>query len=166
MILGMPVYTFIHVAISLVGIGSGLIVLYGLLTSKRLEAWTFLFLATTVATSLTGFGFPFHGFTPAIGVGVLSMIALLAAIAGRYIFQMAGAWRSIYVIGAVVALYFNVFVLIVQAFAKIAALRALAPAQSDPPFVIAQAVTLLLFVIAGIASLRGFHPSIGVKAAA
>ena len=158
MVLGMPTFTFIHVLISLAGIGSGLVVAYGLLTSKRLDAWTILFLVTTAATSVTGFLFPFHGFTPAIGVGILSMVVLIAAILALYVFRLAGAWRVVYIAGAVIALYFNVFVLIVQAFQKIAVLRDLAPTQTEPPFLIAQLAALLFFIAVGIQAVRGFHP--------
>jgi hypothetical protein len=160
MVMGLPAFTFIHVLISLAGIGSGLVVAYGLLTSKRFAGWTLLFLVTTAATSVTGFLFPFHGFTPAIGVGILSMIVLIAATLALYAFQLSGAWRWVYVGGAVIALYFNVFVLIVQAFQKIAALKALAPTQSEPPFLIAQAAALLIFLIVGILAIRRFHPSL------
>jgi hypothetical protein len=158
MVLGMPTFTFIHVLISLAGIGSGLVVAYGLLTSKRLDAWTILFLVTTAATSVTGFLFPFHGFTPAIGVGILSMVVLIAAILALYVFRLAGAWRVVYIAGAVIALYFNVFVLIVQAFQKIAVLRDLAPTQTEPPFLIAQLAALLFFIAVGIQAVRRFHP--------
>ena len=158
MVTGMSTYTLVHVAISLVGIISGLVVAYGLLTSKRYDGWTLLFFVTTVATDLTGFGFPFRGFTPAIGVGTLSTIVLIAAIAARYAFRLAGAWRWIYVAGAMIALYFNVFVLIVQSFQKIAALRALAPTQSEPPFLLAQIAALLIFLVIGAVAVRGFRP--------
>jgi hypothetical protein len=154
----MDTFTLVHVALSLIGILSGLIVLCGLFTSNRMNGWTLLFLVTTVATSATGFGFPFHGFTPAIGVGILSLIVLTLAIAARYVFQLAGSWRWIYVIGSVVALYFNVFVLVVQAFLKIPALHALAPKGSEPPFAIAQGIVLVLFILAGILSVKRFHP--------
>lgn len=158
MILGMTTYTFVHVVLSLIGILSGLVVLYGLLTANRMNGWTLIFLVTTVATSVTGFGFPFNGFTPAIGVGILSMIALIAAIAARYAFHLAGIWRLVYVAGSVLALYLNVFVLVVQAFLKIPTLHVLAPTGSEPPFAIAQGVVLVLFIIAGILSARRFHP--------
>jgi len=158
MIFGMSTFTFLHVLISLVGIGTGLVVAYGLLASQRLETWTACFLVTTVATSVTGFLFPFHGFTPAIGVGILSMIVLIAAILALYVFRLAGAWRWVYVGGAVIALYFNVFVLIVQSFQKIAPLKALAPTQTEPPFLIAQVAALLFFIAVGIGAVRRFHP--------
>jgi len=158
MIFGMSTFTFLHVLISLMGIGTGLVVAYGLLASQRLETWTACFLVTTVATSVTGFLFPFHGFTPAIGVGILSMIVLIAAILALYVFRLAGAWRWVYVGGAVIALYFNVFVLIVQSFQKIAPLKALAPTQTEPPFLIAQVAALLFFIAVGIGAVRRFHP--------
>ena len=158
MILGMTTYTFVHVVLSLIGILSGFVVLYGLLTASRMVGATWIFLIATVATSVTGFGFPFHGFTPGIGVGILSLVALAAAIAGRYVFHLAASWRLIYVVGAVVALYFNVFVLVAQAFLKIAALHALAPTGSEPPFAIAQGVVLVFFIVMGFLSARRFHP--------
>lgn len=155
----MDTFTLVHVILSLIGILSGLVVLYGLLTANRMNGWTMLFLVTTVATSVTGFGFPFHGITPAIIVGILSLIFLLASIMARYVFHLAGSWRWIYVVSSVVALYFNVFVLVAQAFMKIPALHALAPKGSEPPFAIAQGIVLLLFVVAGILSVKRFHPS-------
>ncbi|PRD50956.1 hypothetical protein DEV92_111156 [Phyllobacterium myrsinacearum] len=159
MIFGMTSFTFIHVLISLIGIISGLIVLAGLLASDRKDGWTLIFLVTTAATSLTGFGFPYQGFTPAIGVGILSIIILIIAAAARYPLRLAGAWRWIYVITALIALYLNVFVLVAQSFQKIPALNALAPTGSEPPFAIAQGVVLLLFIAAGFACLRRFHPA-------
>jgi hypothetical protein len=159
MIPGLSPFTVVHVLLSLIGILSGLVVLYGLLAAKRLDGWTLLFLATTAATSVTGFFFPFHGITPAIILGILSLTVLAAASAGRYARHLAGSWRLIYVIGAVVALYFNVFVLIVQAFGKIPALHQLAPNGSEPPFAIAQGIALVFFVAAGVLAARRFHPA-------
>lgn len=144
--------TIIHVLISLVGIGSGFVVAFGLLTGKRSSGWTAIFLATTLATTLTGFLFPFQKFTPAIGVGIISLIALAAAIPALYVYHLSGAWRRIYVIGSLVALYLNVFVGIVQAFQKIPALNALAPTGSELPFLLTQLAVLALFVVLGIAS--------------
>lgn len=158
MILGMSVFLFLHVLLSLIGIFAGFVVLYGLLTSKRLDGWTPLFLASTAATSVTGFFFPFHGFTPAIGVGVVSVVVLLVAISARYSFRLAGRWRWIYAATAVIALYLNTFVLVAQAFQKVPALHALAPQGTEPPFAVAQGVLLLLFVVAGVFSLRRFRP--------
>jgi hypothetical protein len=149
------IYTIIHVIISLVGIFTGLVVLLGLLASKRLDGWTKWFLITTVATSVTGFFFPFHGFTPAYPVGVISLVLLAIAIFARYSRQLAGAWRWIYVVTALMALYLNVFVLVVQSFEKIPALNAMAPTQTEPPFKFTQLVVLALFVVlAIIAALR------------
>ena len=158
----MTTFTLVHVLISLVGIGSGLVVAFGLLTSKRLDGWTLLFLGATLATSVTGFFFPFHGFTPAIGVGILSVMLLTAAIVARYIFRLQGFWRWLYIVSAVTALYFNVFVLIVQSFHKIGALKALAPTQSEPPFVIAQGAALLIFLVIGALTVRRFRPTLHV----
>src|SRR6266404_2107877 len=128
----LKIYTLIHVAISLVGIFSGFVVLLGLLSGKRLDGWTALFLTTTVATSVTGFFFPVHHFMPSHVVGIISLIVLAVAIYARYNRALAGGWRKTYVIGAVIALYLNVFVGIVQAFQKVPALKALAPTQTEP----------------------------------
>lgn len=144
--LSLALYTKIHVLISLIGIAAGLVVAYGLIAGKRYDGLTALFLATTVATSVTGFGFPIHGFTPAIGVGILSLVILAVALIARYALKLAGASRWVYVVTAMVALYFNCFVLIVQSFQKIEALHALAPKGNEPPFAIAQVVLLLLFI--------------------
>jgi hypothetical protein len=151
-------FTIIHVLITLVGIVSGLVVLFGMLGNRRLDGWTLIFLMFTVATSVTGFFFPFHGVTPAIILGLLSLIALLPTILARYGFTMHGPWRGVYVIGAVVALYFNCFVLVVQLFAKVPALHALAPKGNEPPFGAAQGLVLLFFVITGALSFRQFRP--------
>ena len=152
------IYTIIHVLISLLGIFTGLIVLFGMLAGKRLDDWTRWFLITTVLTSVTGFFFPFHGFTPAIGVGIISLLVLAIAIYARYPRQLAGAWRWIYVACAVIALYFNVFVGVVQAFEKIPALKAMAPTQTEQPFKLAQLIVLALFVVLGVAATIRFRP--------
>lgn len=157
MIFDLMTFTRIHVAISLIGIAAGFVVMYGLLTGRRLNGWTTLFLVMTVATSVTGFFFPLHGFTPAIGVGIVSLLLLAVVIYARYSRHLAGAWRWIYVVGAVGSLYLNVFVLIVQAFQKIPALKALAPTQSEPPFLVAQLVALALFIALAIVAVRRFH---------
>ena len=160
MIFGMTTSTFtaIHVLLSLVGIGSGFAVMYGLLTGKRLNGWTVLFLATTVATSVTGFGFPFDHLLPSHKVGIISLLVLAVAIYGRYARHLAGAWRWIYVVGSAVALYFNVLVLIVQAFQKVPLLKTLAPTQKEPPFVVAQLVALLVFATLTVFATVRFHP--------
>jgi hypothetical protein len=160
MILGMPTETFtlVHVIISLVGIASGLVVLFGWLTRKQLGAWTATFLTTTAATSVTGFFFPFHKVTPAIVVGTISLVLLAVAIFALYARHLAGVWRSSYVGTAATALYLNVFVLVVQLFLKVPALNALAPHQSEPPFAAAQGIVFALFLAAGIAAVKRFHP--------
>ena len=138
MIFGMTTSTFtaIHVLLSLVGIGSGFAVMYGLLTGKLLNGWTVLFLASTVATSVTGFGFPFDHLLPSHKVGIISLLVLAVAIYGRYARHLAGAWRWIYVVCAAIALYLNCFVLVIQSFLKIPVLSALAPGvpPSGPVF--------------------------------
>lgn len=161
MVFGMSLatYTLIHVVISLVGIGSGLIVLFGMFGGKRLDGITALFLATTALTSLTGLGFPFEHVTPGIILAILSLIVLAIAIPARYSFRMAGNWRSIYVVTAVIALYFNCFVLIAQSFLKVPALHALAPTGHEPPFAIAQGILLVLFIVAGILAVKKFRPA-------
>ena len=160
MILGMSVATFtlVHVAFSLVGILTGLVVLFGMFSSKRLPTSTALFLATTVLTSATGFFFPRDHILPAHIVGVISLAVLAVAIFALYERQLAGSWRWIYVAGAVLALYLNVFVGVVQAFQKLPFLASLAPTQSEPPFVVAQVVVLVIFIALGILALRSFHP--------
>ncbi len=152
------IYTIIHTLISLAGIFTGLVVLFGMLAGKRLDIWTKWFLITTVLTSVTGFFFPFHGFTPAYGVGAVSLLVLAIAIFARYPRQLAGNWRWIYVVTAVVALYFNVFVGVVQTFEKIPALKAIAPTQTEPPFKLTQLVVLALFVLLTIIATIRFRP--------
>jgi hypothetical protein len=153
-------FTLVHVVLSLVGIASGFVVLFGLIASRRLDGWTALFLATTVLTSATGFGFPFDHVLPSHVVGIISLLVLAVAIVARYVYRVAGAWRWIYVVGAVVSLYLNVFVLVVQLFRRVPALNALAPTQSEPPFAIAQLVVMAIFIVLGIAAGRGFRPAI------
>jgi hypothetical protein len=159
MLLGMTGFTLFHVALSLIGILSGFVVVLGLLASNPFDGWTLVFLTTTVATSVTGFLFPFHRLLPSHILGVLSMIALLLAIYARYGGHLAGAWRLTYVITAVIALYFNVFVLVAQSFQKVPALRAMAPTQSEPPFVVAQSAVLVLFLVLGVLASMKFHPA-------
>ena len=153
----MRILTQVHVVISLIGILSGLVVMIGLLSSNRRDSWTTLFLASTAATSLTGFLFPFHGVTPGIVLGIISLVVLVIAIFARYVGHLAGAWRWLYVISAMLALYLNMFVLIAQLFQKVPALRALAPAQSDLPFIITQTVLLVIFVVLTILSTIRFR---------
>jgi hypothetical protein len=157
-ILDLQTYTILHVIISLVGIGAGFIVLFGLLGSQRMEGLTATFLITTILTNLTGFAFPFQRFLPSHAVGAISMVALLFACLALYYHRLAGPWRWIYVVSAVAALWFNVFVLVVQAFQKIAVLQPLAPTQSEPPLQIVQAVVLAAFVALGWLAARRYHP--------
>jgi hypothetical protein len=157
MIFGMTTLTFVHVVLSLIGIFAGFFVVLGLLSSKRLDGWTALFLASTLATSVTGFFFPFHGITPADVFGVLSLILLPIAMIARYGRNLAGGWRRTYVITAMIALYLNVFVLVAQLFDKVPALKAMAPTKSEPPFKVAQLVVLVLFVVLTIAAAKRFH---------
>jgi len=146
----MSAFTLAHVVISLIGIGSGLVVVAGLLAAKRLDAMTTLFLVSTALTSLTGFGFPFDHLLPSHVVGLISLVVLTIAVYARYARLLAGAWRSVYVGTAVTALYLNVFVLIVQAFMKVPALNAAAPTQSEPPFLVAQLIALVVFAALGV----------------
>jgi hypothetical protein len=157
MIFELPTFTLIHVLISVVGIISGLVVLGGLIAGARLEGWTALFLATTTLTSVTGFGFPTAAVSPAQIVGGLSLVVLAACLAARYWMKLAGGWRTTYIVTAVVATYLNVFVLVVQLFAKTPALAQLAPTQQEPPFALTQAFVLALFVWLGWAAVRGFR---------
>ena len=159
MILGMTTSTFtlVHVLISLAGIGSGLIVVYGLLTAKRLDGWTAIFLATTILTSLTGFLFPVEHILPSHIVGIISLVVLAVALVARYARHMERSWRWIYVVCAVLALYLNVFVAVVQSFMKIPAVHALAPTQKEPPFLIAQLAVMAIFVVIGIFAVKKFR---------
>ena len=161
MIAGLSIdnFTNLHVAISLVGIVSGLIVLAGMLRARRLPGWTALFLVTTILTSVTGFMFPISGLTPGIVFGLISIVILVIALNALYVKHLAGAWRSIYVTTALIALYLNVFVLIVQSFQKVPALQKLAPTQSEPPFSVTQGVILVAFLILGIMAARRFRPT-------
>jgi hypothetical protein len=156
--LTLSTFTLIHVVISFVAIISGLVVLVGLLGSYRLTRWTALFLFTTLLTSVTGFYFPGTTLTPARIFGIVSLAVLVPTLLGRYGFLLRGPWRWIYAGGAVIALYLNVFVLVAQAFAKIPELQVLAPTQSEPPFLITEAVVLAIFVVLGLIALFRFHP--------
>ena len=167
MILGLSTanFTLLHVIISLVAIASGLVVLFGMLGSHRMPGWTLFFLVTTILTSVTGFFFPIHGFTPAQAVGAVSLVILLITLVALYGKHLSGAWRWIYVVTAVTALWFNVFVLIVQSFEKVSLLNPLAP-QVGPPFsepqnthfMIAQVAALAFFVVLGIVAALRFRP--------
>jgi hypothetical protein len=149
---GIPTEAFlqIHVGVSLIAIVSGLILLYGLLAGRVLGGWTALFLATTILTAITGFPLPPFGWDPARVLGIILLVLMGAAVPALYIFHLAGAWRAIYVIAAVMSLYLNCFVGVVQAFQKISSLNKLAPTQSEPPFLIVQVALLVIFVVLGV----------------
>jgi hypothetical protein len=160
MILGMSTsaFTLFHVAISLVAIVTGIVVAVTMLGSKATDGWTAVFLATTVLTSITGFMFPTDKVLPSQIVGAISLVVLVIAIVALYGYRLARSWRWIYVVSALTALYLNVFVLVVQAFLKVAILKALAPTQSDPGFIAAQVIVMAVFVVLGIMAVRRFHP--------
>ena len=153
----------IHVAVSLIGILAGLLVLYGLLSTRLSSQWCAIFLAATILTSLSGFPLAPFGFDPPRAVGVISLILLAVAVAAYYAFHLSGAWRWIFVDSAIAALYLNVFVLIVQSFTKLPFLKALAPTQSEPPFVATQAAALLAFVALGVWAVRRFRPQLAAR---
>jgi len=150
-------YTFVHVLISLAGIFSGFIVLFGMFRAKPLPGWTAVFLITTVLTSVTGFFFPVHHILPSHIVGIISLVLLAIAIYALYARHLAGIWRKVYVVTAVLALYLNVFVGVVQSFLKIPTLKSLAPTQSEPPFKLTQLAVLILFVVLIIAAAVKFR---------
>jgi hypothetical protein len=158
MVWGMTIgtFTFLHVLVSLVGIGSGFVVMSGLLGGRDRNGWTAVFLSTTVVTSLSGFGFPSDHLLPSHKVGIISLVVLAVAIVARYALHLIGAWRRIYVVCAAIALYLNVFVGVVQAFLKVSMLHAMAPRQTEPPFLIAQLVVLTLFIALTIVAARRF----------
>ena len=164
MVLGMSLSTFtlVHVIISLAAIASGFIVLFGLLGSKRMNGMTALFLATTILTSATGFLFPFTQLLPSHMIGIVSLVLLAIACIALYGMRLAGPWRPIYVVTAMLSLYLNVFVLVVQAFLKVPALHALAPSvpPAEPPFLVVEGLALGFFVIVIIGAVRRFRPPV------
>ena len=153
----MTAFTVFHVVLSLAAIASGFIVLFGMIADSRLDGWTAFFLASTVATSATGFGFPVKGMTPGIALGIISLAVLAAVVYARYKRHLAGGWRRVYVIGAVFAFYLNFVVLIVQSFQKVAPLHALAPNQNEPPFLAAQVVSMIAFIVLGTLAVKKFR---------
>jgi hypothetical protein len=159
MILGMSLATFtsLHTALSLIGIVSGLVVVYGMLSGKAVEKWTNLFLLTTVLTSATGFLFPVEHILPSHIVGTISLVVLAGALLARYAFHLAGGWRKTFVFTAMIALYLNCFVLVVQLFLKVPSLHAMAPKGQEPPFLISQLVLLALFIGLTIKAAKGFR---------
>ena len=162
MVLGMTVQTFtlLHTAISLVAILAGLVAVAAMLKGQRLPGWTAIFLLMTLLTSVTGFMFPvpLTPLLPSQITGIVALIVLAPTLAALYVFKLSGVWRPVYVIGAAVSLYLNVFVLVVQAFQKVGFLRALAPTQSEPPFLVAQAVVLIALIAVGFVAVKRFRP--------
>jgi hypothetical protein len=160
MILGMTIanFTLLHVAISLIGIVAGLVAVFGMLQGRYLKGTSTLFLVTTILTSVTGFFFPFTKLLPSHITGIISLVVLAITVLALYTYRLAGSWRWIYVAGATLALYLNMFVLTVQAFLKVPALKKLAPTQSEPPFLIAQGVLLIVFIALFIIAVRAFRP--------
>jgi hypothetical protein len=159
---GIPTHLFlqIHVALSLIALVAGLIVLYGLLQGRALRGWMELFLATLILTSVTGFPLPPFGLDPPRMVGILSLVLLAVAVLAIYVFRVSGPWRWIFVVTAMAALYLDAFVGVIQAFAKLPALHELAPTGSEPPFLIAQVIVLVFFVVLGFLAARRFHPTL------
>jgi len=167
MIIGMSLHAFtvLHVIITLIAIATGFVVMLGMVGSHRLAAFTAIFWLTTLLTSVTGFMFPINGFTPALGVGAFAMIILAIGLVALYVKHLAGSWRWIYTVTAVISLYLNFFVLITQSFQKLAFINPLAP-QVGPPFTgatstefsVAQAVALLFFIVMGIVTAIKFRP--------
>jgi hypothetical protein len=156
----MDTFTFVHVVLSLIAIATGLIVFFGFIADAALPGLMGVFLLTTVLTSATGFGFPFSALLPSHVVGIISLVVLAVAIYALYGAKLSGPWRWIYVVTASIALYLNVFVLVVQLFLKVPALNALAPTQAEPPFVAAQGVTMLAFLILGGFAVRRFRKNV------
>jgi hypothetical protein len=154
---GLAVFTAFHVLLSLVGIGAGFIAVFGLIAGRWLNLWMKTFLVTTILTSVTGFMFPFKGITPGIILGVISIVALAISLFALRVKKLAGGWRSVFVVTAVVAQYLNFFVLIVQLFEKVPSLHALAPTGSEAPFKAAQGTALLLFVVLGFLATKNFR---------
>ena len=154
---GLAAFTAFHVLLSLVGIAAGFVAVFGLIGGRWLGLWMSVFLWTTILTSVTGFMFPFKGITPGIVLGIISLVVLAISLVALYSKKLAGGWRTTFVISAVMALYFNFFVLIAQSFGKIPALHALAPTESEGPFKVAQLTALILFVMLGFLATRNFR---------
>jgi hypothetical protein len=158
MIVPITTFTLIHTLISLVAIVAGLVVVGGLMAGQRLDGWTGLFLVTTALTSITGFGFPFTRLLPSQDIGIISLIVLVPVILARYRKHLEGAWRGIYVVGSVLVLYLNVFVLVDQLFKRIPALIVLAPTHQELPYFLTQLIVLALFIALGFAAFKRFRP--------
>jgi hypothetical protein len=154
---GLAAFTAFHVLLSLVGLAAGFVAVFGLIGGRWLGSWMSIFLWTTILTSVTGFMFPFKGITPGIVLGIISLVVLAISLLALYSKKLAGGWRTTFVITAVMAQYFNFFVLIAQSFGKIPALHALAPTQSEGPFKVAQLTALIVFVVLGFLATRNFR---------
>jgi hypothetical protein len=165
MVLGMSLHAFtvLHVVICLIELFAGVVVVLELLAGRR-SRLTGLFLITAALTTLTGFLFPFHGMTPGIVLGFVSLPFMLLAAIALYSGKARGVWRPVYVLSTLILLYLDAFVGVVQSFMKIAALHALAPTGKEAPFVVVQGVVLLLFIVAGFLALKRFHPAIAATA--
>ena len=162
MMLGLSLanFTLLHVVISLVAIVAGLIVMFGMLGSRLMPGLTAVFLILTILTSVTGFGFPVDKLLPSHVIGIISLVLLAVACVALYAMGLKGVWRPIYVVTALVALYLNVFVLVIQSFLKIPTLTALAPGNppSGPVFGVVQGLVLLFFAVVIIGVWRRYRP--------
>ncbi len=161
MILGLSLanFTVLHLVISMIAIAFGFVVAGGLLSSNKLPGWTALFLITTVLTNMTGFLFPFTKLLPSHVVAIISLVLLAVALYALYGKALAGKWRFVYVVTSMLALWFNVFVLIAQSFQKVALLNVYAPTGTEPPFAITQGVMLAFFILVIVAAVRKFRPA-------
>lgn len=162
MILGMSLagFTVFHLALSMIAIALGFVVAGGLLASNKLSCWTALFLVTTILTSATGFLFPFTTLLPSHIVAIISLILLAVAVYALYGKKLIGVWRPVYIVTAMLALWFNVFVLIAQSFLKVALLNALAPTGTELPFAITQGAVLIFFIFLIVLAIRRFRPAV------
>lgn len=161
MILGMTLqsFTVFHLILSMIGIAFGFIVAGGILASNKLPGWTALFLLTTILTNATGFLFPVAKLLPSHIVAALSLVLLAVALYAYYGKSLDGVWRPVYIVTAMLALWFNVFVLVAQSFLKVALLNVYAPTGSEPPFAITQGVVLIFFIAAILLGIRKFKPA-------
>jgi len=155
---GFSTFTRVHVLISLIAIVPGLVVLADMPSSSRLDGWAAVFISTTALTSITGFGFPFERLLPSRKAGIVSLVVLPVTILARYAFRMRGTWRGLYVVTAIATLWLNVFVPVARPFNKVPTLNAVAPTRSEPPFLVAQTVVRIVFVLLTFSALRKFHP--------
>lgn len=157
---GIAALTLFHVVLSLIAIVAGVVLARGLLAGRRNDRWTHIFMVTTAITVLTGFVFPYRGFTPGIGVGIVCVLVFIPTALARYRFQMAGLWRPVFIVGALALFYFNCLVFVVQSFQKIPPLNALAPTGAEPVVGIVQAIVFVAFLVVGFFSVRRFRPMV------